>query len=178
MIHRTRVRTLALVTGALLLAGCASNRPTGPARSPDDTVRAAQLVLADHCLTDRGLTPPRPGQRAQSPADEERVADALFGRPPAELSLTLANGIPVRAHTDGCLAAAQRTLYGDQKRWFQVSTVVNNLKPEAAWRHTSLAAVRERHRADLTTWRRLRAHALDVSARILRTTPDPTGGTP
>ncbi|MYT73663.1 MULTISPECIES: hypothetical protein [unclassified Streptomyces] len=177
MIHRPRVRALAFVTGALLLAGCAS-RPTGPARSPDDTIRAAQQVLTDRCLTDRGLTPPRPGQRARSAADEERVADALFGRPPAELSLTLANGIPVRAHTDGCLAAAQRTLYGDQKRWFRVSTVVNNLKPEAAYRHRSLTAVRERHRADLTAWQHLRSHALDVSARILRTTPDTTGGTP
>ncbi|MEU6841518.1 hypothetical protein ABZ930_06540 [Streptomyces sp. NPDC046716] len=177
MIHRPLLRPLALVTGALLLAGCA-NRPSGRDRSPDDTVRAAQQVLTDRCLTERGLTPPRPGQRARSAADEERVAAALFGRPPAELSLTLANGIPVRAHTDGCLAAAQRTLYGDQKRWFRVSTVVNNLKPEAAYRHSSLTAVRERHRSELTAWRHLRTHALDVSARILRTTPDTTGGTP
>ncbi|MFE6887013.1 hypothetical protein [Streptomyces sp. NPDC057694] len=174
MIHRLRAQALALVTVALLLAGCASRAP-GPVRSPDDTVRAAQQVLTDRCLTGRGLTPPRPGQRARSAADEQRVADALFGRPPAELSLTLANGVPVRAHTDGCLAAAQRTLYGDQKRWFRVSTVVNNLKPEAAYRHTSLTAVRERHRADLTAWRHLRTHALDVSARILRTTPGTTG---
>ncbi|MEV3855954.1 hypothetical protein AB0J38_16715 [Streptomyces sp. NPDC050095] len=157
------------MTGLLLLTGCA-RQPAGPALSPDDTIRAAQLALTDRCLTRQGLTPPRPGQQPVSAARQQRVADALFGRPPAELSLTLANGVPVRAHTDGCLAAAQRTLYGDEKRWFEVSTVVNNLKPEAAYRHRSLASVRADHRGDLTEWRRLRAHAFEASARVLRTT--------
>lgn len=168
MLHRPRPWELALVTGLLLLTGCAA-RPARPALSPDDTIRAAQQVLTDRCLTRQGLTPPRPGQRAGSAADEQRVADALFGRRPAELSLTLANGVPVRAHTDGCLAGAQRTLYGDEKRWFRISTVVNNLKPEAAYRKISLAAVRTRHRDELTQWRALRSHALHESARVLRT---------
>ncbi|MBO1330612.1 hypothetical protein [Streptomyces sp. VRA16 Mangrove soil] len=168
MTHRHRTWALALVVGALLLTGCTS-RPERPALATDDTIKAAQQALTDRCLTDRGLTPPRPGRHAKSEADERRVADALFGTPPAELSLTLANGIPVRAHTDGCLAAAQRTLYGDERRWFEVSTVVNNLRPEAAYRHRSLASVRARHRAELTEWRRLRTHALGVSTRVLRT---------
>ncbi|MFJ9037099.1 hypothetical protein ACIRF8_11000 [Streptomyces sp. NPDC102406] len=159
---------LALLTGLLLLSGCAP-RPARPALSPDDTVKAAQQLLTDRCLTRQGLTPPRPGQRGVSAAEQQRVAAALFGRPPAELSLTLANGVPVRAHTDGCLAAAQRRLYGDEKRWFTVSTVVNNLRPEAAHEHRSLASVRERHRTEVAEWRRLRAHALDTSTRVLRT---------
>ncbi|MGY0020755.1 hypothetical protein [Streptomyces sp. cg35] len=154
------------MTGLLLLTGCAG-RPAPPALSPDDTIRAAQQVLTDRCLTRQGLTPPRPGQRGVSADEQQRVAAALFGRPPAELSLTLANGVPVRAHTDGCLAAAQRSLYGDEKRWFQVSTVVNNLRPEAAYRERSLASVRARHRAEVTEWRRLKAHAFDASARVL-----------
>jgi hypothetical protein len=44
------------------------------------------------------------------------------------LSLRLTTGHVVRAHTDGCLAAAQRRLYGDQRRWFRASVVVNNLR--------------------------------------------------
>ncbi|WP_338703135.1 hypothetical protein V2W30_37920 [Streptomyces sp. Q6] len=165
--RRPRPGWLALLAGGLLLTGC-THRPAAPTLSPDDTIRAAQQRLTDRCLTRQGLTPPRPGQRPTSRAEQERVADALFGRPPAELSLTLANGIPVRAHTDGCLAEAQRTLYGDQKRWFRVSTVVNNLRPEAAYRDLSLTSVRARHRAEVTEWRRLRGHAVDASARVLR----------
>ncbi|MHB9756306.1 hypothetical protein ACYBSK_18170 [Streptomyces sp. BYX5S] len=153
----------------LPLAGCSQERPERPALTPDDTIRAATRSLTDRCLTRQGLTPPRPDRPATDRAEEQRVAAALFGRPPAELSLTLATGIAVRAHTDGCLAEAQRTLYGDQKRWFRVSTVVNNLKPEAAHRELSLASVRARHRAELTDWQRLREHALDASARVLRT---------
>ncbi|MYW70016.1 hypothetical protein GTY65_39080 [Streptomyces sp. SID8379] len=169
MNHRPRPWAAVCALAVLLLAGCAQ-QPERPALSPDDTIRAAQQKLTDRCLTRQGLTPPRPGRRAANAAEERRVADALFGRPPAELSLTLANGIPVRAHTDGCLAAAQRTLYGDEKRWFHTSTVVNNLRPEAAYRHSSLATVRERHRAEMSEWRRLRAHALDASARVLHST--------
>ncbi|MGP3769312.1 hypothetical protein ACTWJ8_00650 [Streptomyces sp. SDT5-1] len=166
-------RALAVLACALLpLTGCTSPGPERPARTPDDTVRAATQALTDRCLTRQGLTPPRPGQRRGSSAEQQRVAAALFGRPPAELSLTLANGIPVRAHTDGCLAAAQRTLYGDQKRWFRVSTVVNNLGPEAAHRGLGLASVRARHHAELTEYRQLRQHALDASRRVLRTSTD------
>ncbi|MDR3084493.1 MAG: hypothetical protein LBV60_26860 [Streptomyces sp.] len=154
------------------LGGCAA-APTRPALSPDDTIKAAQQVLTDRCLTRQGLRPPRPGERAADSPAEQRGAAALFGHPPAELSLTLANGIAVRAHTDGCLAAAQRTLYGDQKRWFEVSTVVNNLRSEAAYRKTSLSAVRDGHHVEVTEWRRLRVHAFGASARVLRTAGRP-----
>ena len=134
-------------------------------------IKAAQQKLTDRCLTRQGLTPPRPDGRRPSPAERRRVARALFGTGRTELSLTLPTGHSVRAHTDGCLAAAQRELYGDQKRWFHVSTVVNNLKPEAAHTHRTLTEVRARHREDLTEWHRLRATALTHAKTHLSTRP-------
>ncbi|MFE6150355.1 hypothetical protein [Streptomyces sp. NPDC057889] len=155
-----------LSLAGLLVTGCAARDP-GPALSPDDTVKAATQLLTDRCLTARGLTPPRPGRRPGTQAQEEHLADALFGAGRTELSLRLPTGYSVRAHTDGCLASAQRALYGDQRRWFQVSTVVNNLKPEAAYRKTSLASVRSGHRTEVAEWQRLREHALNRARDLL-----------
>ncbi|MEV4194668.1 hypothetical protein [Streptomyces toxytricini] len=73
----------------------------------------------NQCLHARGAAGPPPRQ------------EALFGAGPAELSITLATGHTVRAHTDGCLAAAHRHLYGDHERWFHAQVTVNNLRPEA-----------------------------------------------
>ncbi|MEK0097285.1 hypothetical protein WDA79_01970 [Streptomyces sp. A475] len=156
----------ALSLAGLLVTGCAAPDP-GPALSPDDTVKAATRLLTDRCLTAQGLTPPRPGRRPGTQAQEERLSDALFGAGRTELSLRLPTGYSVRAHTDGCLASAQRDLYGDQRRWFQVSTVVNNLKPEAAYRNTSLASVRAGHRTEVADWQRLREHALNRARHLL-----------
>lgn len=175
MTHRPRpwARPLLALTAlgplslaGLLVSGCAAPDP-GPALSPDDTVKAATQLLTGRCLTARGLTPPRPGRRPGTKAQEEHLADALFGAGRAELSLRLPTGYSVRAHTDGCLASAQRALYGDQRRWFQVSTVVNNLKPEAAYRKTGLASVRAAHRTEIADWQRLRAHALTRATHLL-----------
>ncbi|WJV51474.1 hypothetical protein QUY26_28200 [Streptomyces flavofungini] len=143
-----------------MAVGCAPPAERTPALTPDDTIKTAQQRLTDTCLTRKGLTPPQPGSRPASAAEQQRVARALFGTGRTELSLTLPTGHSVRAHTDGCLASAQRTLYGDQRRWFRVSTVVNNLKPEAAFREQPLTEVRARHRGDLAEWRRLRTRAL------------------
>ncbi|MQY14676.1 hypothetical protein SRB5_48520 [Streptomyces sp. RB5] len=135
-----------------LTAGCtaAKERPL----TPDDTVRAATRLLVDRCLTERGLTPPRPGEhRADSP-EARRVTDAYFGTGRAELSLTLPGGYTVSQHTDGCLAAAQRRLYGDQGRWFRASTSVNNLKAKAS-------------PGDRAAYRELRKRALVRAAEIL-----------
>ncbi|TGA93679.1 hypothetical protein [Streptomyces sp. MZ04] len=143
---------------------------------PADIIKAAQQQLTDRCLKRQGLTPPRAeAPRAATPAtrdsreESQRVADALFGAGRTELSLTLPTGYSVRAHTDGCLAAAQRTLYGDQRRWFEVSTIANNLKPEAAHRHRSLAWVRARHRTELSDWHSMRAQALRRATAQLST---------
>jgi hypothetical protein len=145
------------VAVALLVPWCVVTACTGPERpslSDDDTVRAAQLLLTDRCLTRQGLTPPRPGQRPTGAEEQRRVSDALFGSGRAELSVTLPGGHEVRQHSDGCLAQAQRRLYGDQERWFRASTLVNNLKSRAP-------------EGERTAYRDLRAHAVRTARTIL-----------
>lgn len=156
-----RPAVILLAVLAALLTACTA--PSSGHLPPDDTIKAATRRLTDDCLARRGITPD---------SGARRVSDALFGTGPAELSLTLPTGFTVRAHTDGCLAAAQRRLYGDQDRWFRTSTVVNNLRPEAAKAGLSLPEIRARHRAEITEWRRLRAHALTEATALLE------GGTP
>ncbi|MEU5367192.1 hypothetical protein ABZ354_27600 [Streptomyces sp. NPDC005925] len=153
--HRTVAVAAALLTALALgvLPACVPRKATP--LSATDTVKAAQLLLTDRCLTRQGLTPPRPGQKPPGRQEQRRVSDALFGAGRAELSLTLPSGHEVRQHTDGCLARAQQRLYGDQARWFHASTTVNNLK--------SRAPVGER-----TAYRELRAHALRTARSVLR----------
>ncbi|MFF4786172.1 hypothetical protein [Streptomyces griseorubiginosus] len=151
---RSRTAAAVAVLTLLTASACASH----PAPGADDVIKAATRKLTDDCLTRQGLSPE---------SDRQRVADALFGTGPAELSLRLPTGYTVRAHTDGCLAAAQRRLYGDQDRWFHASVVVNNLQPEAARTGRPLSEVRAAHRAELTEWRRLRARALTQATALL-----------
>ncbi|MFF3817337.1 hypothetical protein ACFYYD_12105 [Streptomyces bluensis] len=162
----------AFAAGTLLLTGAltaCTSAPPASRPSADDLIKAATRHLTDACLTRRGLTPPRPGRRPPPAAEQQRVSDALFGAGRTELSVRLPTGYVVRAHTDGCLAAAQQRLYGDQRRWFRTSAIVNNLRPEAAHTHSTLAEVRQRHRAELADWRRLRAHALKSAKTVLAT---------
>ncbi|MEV7420633.1 hypothetical protein [Streptomyces sp. NPDC089919] len=170
----------AALTCALLacagLAGCAG-RAAGPAPDPDDAIRAATQRLTDACLLRQGLTPPRGVPGRVPGTDDAKVSAALFGAGPAELSRALPTGYVVRAHTDGCLAAAQQRLYGDQPGWFRASVVVNNLRPEAEHTHQDLAEVRERHRAEIAAWERLHAHALAEATALLRN-PPPKGNPP
>ncbi|WP_060887114.1 hypothetical protein [Streptomyces caniscabiei] len=171
-----------LVCGLLLTAGtaCTPAPPTGqPRLSPDDVIRVATQRLTDDCLTRHGFTPPRPGRGEPPGAERTRVAEAMFGAGRTELSLRLPTGHVVRAHTDGCLAEAQRRLYGDQRRWFRTSTVVNNLAPEAAHTDRTLAEVRADRRTELAEWRRLRARALTEATSLISGTnpPPPKGNT-
>ncbi|NEB00492.1 hypothetical protein [Streptomyces sp. SID13726] len=165
---RPRVRTapaLAVLAALVLLgagSACTAQR-TAPA--PDDVIKAATRKLTDDCLTRQGIT---------ESSGQQRVSDALFGAGRPELSLRLPTGYVVRAHTDGCLAAAQQRLYGDQDRWFRTSVVVNNLAPEAAEAHRPLSEVRAAHRAEIAEYRRLRARALTTATALLEgggTTP-------
>ncbi|MCA6092994.1 hypothetical protein LE181_12585 [Streptomyces sp. SCA3-4] len=171
-----RQRTVA--TAALCLAfltGCGAGAAPGPA--PDDVIKAATQRLTDACLARRGIAPPRAGRSPSPDAAAAQRAAALFGTGPAELSVELPTGYVVRAHTDGCLAAAQQRLYGDQRRWFRASVIVNNFGPEAAHTHRSIAEVRDRHRAEIADWRRLRAHALAGATTLLDHT-SPKGAPP
>ncbi|MFF8610717.1 hypothetical protein ACF06X_32955 [Streptomyces sp. NPDC015346] len=120
---RAAGRALVAVALTVLFAGActARPRPALPAseQGRSDLIASAEQVLVDQCLHARGAAGPPPRQ------------EVLFGTGPAELSITLATGYTVRAHTDGCLAEAHRYLYGDQKRWFNAQVTVNNLRPAA-----------------------------------------------
>ncbi|TFE58501.1 hypothetical protein E3E14_01260 [Streptomyces sp. ICN441] len=142
------LRTACAAVAALVLAGCAT-APARPAPGPpaaegrrDALIRHAQRILVDRCLAGQGLTSAR---KPSSEEDDRRLRTALFGSGPTELSLTLPTGHTVHAHTDGCLAAARHTLYGDQRRWFRAEVTVNNLRAEAAARMRADPAHRAAH---------------------------------
>ncbi|WP_267246299.1 hypothetical protein [Streptomyces sp. PR69] len=126
---------------AALAAGCTSTpgdvrAPALPAteRARDDLLKSAYQTLITRCLDAQGLTLER---KAASAAEDRRLQAALFGTGPSELSLTLSAGHTVTAHTDGCLAEARRTLYGDgddEQRWFTAEVTVNNLRAEVGVR--------------------------------------------
>ncbi|MFE1558608.1 hypothetical protein ACFW6V_26970 [Streptomyces sp. NPDC058734] len=177
---RASAAACAVLAGFAVLAGCAAKAPApgpGPGPGPDELIKAATQRLTDACLTRQGLVPPRAGPGRPRDAGDRRVSAALFGAGPAELSLALPTGHVVRAHTDGCLAAAQQRLYGDQPGWFRASVVVNNLRPEADHTHRGLAEVRARHRAEIADWERLRARAVTEATTVL-TSPPPKGNPP
>ncbi|MFD3924665.1 hypothetical protein [Streptomyces sp. NPDC058614] len=140
--HSVLRATALAVLVTLALAGCATPAaergiPALPTteRAQDDLIDTAQQVLVDECLARQGLSVRHASAQERPPGREDRrLQDALFGRGRPELSVTLATGYTVTAHTDGCLAAAQRELYGDQGRWFRTRVVVNNLRAEAQQR--------------------------------------------
>jgi len=127
---------VALIVPAL--GGCATTTNAGRAgpslpsseRERDDLIKAAQQDLVERCLAGRGLSYGNGG----AGEEDQRLQGALFGRGRPELAVTLPTGYTVKAHTDGCLAAAQRELYGDERRWFRTQVVVNNLRTEARHR--------------------------------------------
>ncbi|MGW0119947.1 hypothetical protein [Streptomyces sp. NPDC003327] len=152
MIHRAPAVRRALLTAAsaLLLAGCTSVTPPTPGRPADPADQQRLLASAEHrlvvdCLAERGLTLT---SRPRAPAEDRDLQAALFGSGPRELSVTLATGATVTAHTDGCVAAARERLYGDQRRWFRAQVTVDNLRAEAQARLRTDPA----HVAALARW--------------------------
>ncbi|MFC8507611.1 hypothetical protein ACFU3J_07270 [Streptomyces sp. NPDC057411] len=154
MRHTTR-RALVTAAAALVLAGCATVRPgpSGPAavsrQEQDRILKAAEQRIVADCLGAQGLAL----TRARAPAQDRRLQAALFGSDPRELSLTLANGLTVTANSDGCVAHARASLYGDQTRWFRAQVTVDNLRAEAQARMKDDPA----HRAALDRWTRCAA---------------------
>ncbi|WP_282694547.1 hypothetical protein [Streptomyces sp. CC208A] len=146
-------RRVLLAASLALLAGCTSVRSDAPgpsavpaARAEQDALlKAAERRFVDDCLAERGL---RATAAPRAPAEDRALQAALFGTGPRELSVTLATGATVTAHSDGCLAAARDRLYGDQHRWFRVQVVVDNLRAEAQARYRDDPA----HRAALARW--------------------------
>ncbi|MGW7450004.1 hypothetical protein [Streptomyces sp. NPDC054787] len=152
------IRAICIATLALLVTSCADQPTASPQReipaakeAQDDLIKSAQLALVTRCLSGQGLTVPSLRQRPKTvTAEHKRFQAAYFGTDPRELSLTLPTGYTVTANTDGCLANAQRVLYGDQKRWFEAEVVVNNLRAEA---HARMATHPD-HRAAMARWKR------------------------
>ncbi|MEU6093167.1 hypothetical protein ABZ865_41830 [Streptomyces sp. NPDC047085] len=150
-------RALLACATAVLLAGWAG-APTGsataaPGAAPGAeqhttaSLEAAEHTLVVRCLARRGLTLTH---RPRTHAEEDRLQTALFGGGPRELSVTLATGATVTAHSDGCLAVARQTLYGDQRTWFRAQVTVDNLRAEAAARASKNPAFQ----AALARWRK------------------------
>ncbi|MDN0199893.1 hypothetical protein [Streptomyces sp. S.PNR 29] len=96
--------------------------------------------------TQQAQQAPQPGTQAAE--QQQRLSDALFGTGRRELSTRTATGLVVKANSDGCLAEAQRVLYGDQARWFRAEVAVNNLEAAAHHRVTRDPA----YRAALARW--------------------------
>ncbi|MFJ6793726.1 hypothetical protein [Streptomyces sp. NPDC091268] len=150
---------------ALLVTGCAHAATTAPPipageQARDDLIKSAQRVLVTRCLDGKGLSlPATQAPRPETPEDK-RVQAAVFGNDPRELSITLPTGHTVTANTDGCLADAQRALYGDPKAWFEADVIVNNLRAEARARMTTDAD----HRAAVAR----RTHCVEQSSSGIR----------
>ncbi|MEU8465952.1 hypothetical protein [Streptomyces sp. NPDC029003] len=54
---------------------------------------------------------------------------ALMGASPAGLTATAPTGTTLTASPDGCIARAERSLYGDLAAWFRVKVVTMNIRP-------------------------------------------------
>ncbi|WP_280885458.1 hypothetical protein [Streptomyces sp. LBL] len=93
---------------------------------------------------------PRTESGRRAAERQQRLTDAMFGSGRRELSTRTATGLVVTANSDGCLAQAQRVLYGDQARWFRTEVAVNNLEAAARHRVTQDPA----YRAVLARWAR------------------------
>ncbi|GII72316.1 hypothetical protein Sme01_47920 [Sphaerisporangium melleum] len=62
------------------------------------------------------------------PEQQRRALDALHGsRSARRLEVTAPNGLTVGRIDDGCVAQAQKDLYGDLNVWFRVTTVTDAL---------------------------------------------------
>ncbi|MFG2987290.1 hypothetical protein ACGFYQ_39670 [Streptomyces sp. NPDC048258] len=156
------IRAVCIATVALLVTSCADH-PTAPPhreipvgeQAQDDLIKSAQLALVTRCLSGQGLTVPSLRQRPKAAtAEDKQFQAAYFGTDPRELSFSLPTGYTVTANTDGCLANAQRFLYGDQKRWFEAEVAVNNLRAEAQAR----MATHPDYRAAMARWKRCAGH--------------------
>ncbi|MFE0349489.1 hypothetical protein [Streptomyces griseoluteus] len=63
-------------------------------------------------------------------SEQERALDALHGKKSAKrLTVRDPAGMTVGRVDDGCIAQAQRELYGDLETWFRVTTVTDAIAP-------------------------------------------------
>ncbi|GGW60002.1 hypothetical protein GCM10010503_41550 [Streptomyces lucensis JCM 4490] len=64
-----------------------------------------------------------------SPSARVAARTALTGASPVGLSVKAPTGVTITASDEGCIADAERTLYGDLEGWFRVKVVTMNLRP-------------------------------------------------
>ncbi|MET9958414.1 hypothetical protein ABZ128_04890 [Streptomyces sp. NPDC006326] len=64
-----------------------------------------------------------------SPSERAAARTALMGASPVGLSVQAPTGMTITASAEGCIADAERALYGDLKGWFRVKVVTMNLLP-------------------------------------------------
>jgi hypothetical protein len=170
----THVKGLAtaVVVAAGLLAGCGTDDDRAPApltAAEQRQLDAAEARLTRRCVRAHGLSLPERGERAQPAAG--RLRRVLFGDRQRALRVRLPTGYVVSASDNGCLAEAQRRLYGDRAAWFRADTIVGNLEPLAQQRarqdpgedalRRARSAVGRRFRAQIDTQRRLARRALE-----------------
>ncbi|MER6777983.1 MULTISPECIES: hypothetical protein [unclassified Streptomyces] len=67
--------------------------------------------------------------RGLSASGRAAARTALMGSAPVGLSATAPTGMTITASAEGCIADAERTLYGDLATWFRVKVVTMNLRP-------------------------------------------------
>ncbi|KOU25449.1 hypothetical protein ADK52_12540 [Streptomyces sp. WM6372] len=130
----------------ILISRCMDGRgfPYAVTEAPDDTARSFPYGVDDiEWARAHGY-----GGRDQRAAAQEREADpnqryfrglpasgraaartALMGSAPVGLSATAPTGMTITASAEGCIADAERTLYGDLATWFRVKVVTMNLRP-------------------------------------------------
>ncbi|NUP19432.1 MAG: hypothetical protein HOZ81_25770 [Streptomyces sp.] len=65
--------------------------------------------------------------RSLSPSDMSRATTALHGSSTAWLEARLPQGGVMRRSSTGCVSEAERRLYGDLRKWYQVNKVADQL---------------------------------------------------
>jgi hypothetical protein len=90
----------------------------------------------------------RPSERRRiSSRATRRLQHVLFGDRQRALTVRLPTGYVVATGENGCLAEAQRQLYGDQAAWFRSDTLVSNIGALAEQQASKDPTVRARRRA-------------------------------
>ena len=97
-----------------------------------------------------GGAPARASRHRDTPRaarERRRLGRVLAGDLRDVVSVRLPTGYVVAMSPDGCIARAQRRLYGDHARWFRANAIVSNLDALTQRRVTQQPAFRARERA-------------------------------
>ncbi|MFI8263058.1 hypothetical protein [Streptomyces sp. NPDC085665] len=130
----------------ILISRCMAGRgfPYAVTEAPEDTARSFPYGVDDVAWARAhgyGGRDQRAAARAREDDPNQRyfrglsasgraaARSALMGSAPVGLSATAPTGMTITASAEGCIADAERTLYGDLATWFRVKVVTMNLRP-------------------------------------------------